>query len=243
MTIWWAILGLAIIAGLAVLIMWVRMGRPQRAVPAKQRPAASATQSSPATTTETKLKADKQPPTVEHSTSPASQSGASFDRQAEEDVEHIFNDAFREELRNRGRLHFEKIIGENAMFLQQDLRLTTSQLNDYMKQEITAKLQDEFKKYEESIIDAKQLAIESIEKTKQAIEENRAALMNQLQQEFKEEKTRELQRFNDNMTKVINHYLVAAIGDQIDLSDQLEYILNNLEANKEAIIKDLTSGA
>ena len=51
-------------------------------------------------------------------------------------AEHIFNDEFREELRNRGRLHFEKIIGENAMFLQQDLRLTTSQLNDYMKQEI-----------------------------------------------------------------------------------------------------------
>ena len=45
---------------------------------------------------------------------------------AERDVEHIFNDEFREELRNRGRLHFEKIIGENAMFLQQDLRLTTS---------------------------------------------------------------------------------------------------------------------
>jgi len=42
-------------------------------------------------------------------------------------------------LRNRGRLHFEKIIGENAMFLQQDLRLTTSQLNEYMKAEITKK--------------------------------------------------------------------------------------------------------
>ncbi len=52
---------------------------------------------------------------------------------AEQDVERIFNDEFREELRNRGRLHFEKIIVEHAMFLQQDLRLTTSQLNEYMK--------------------------------------------------------------------------------------------------------------
>src|ERR1700752_3957570 len=69
---------------------------------------------------------------------------------AAEDVEHIFNDDFREELRNRGRLHFEKIIGENAMFLQQDLRLTTSQLNEYMKTEITRKLKEEFDKYEQS---------------------------------------------------------------------------------------------
>jgi hypothetical protein len=61
---------------------------------------------------------------------------------AKEDVEHIFNTEFREELRNRGRLHFEKILGENAMFLQQDLRQTTTQLNDYMRAEITRTLQE-----------------------------------------------------------------------------------------------------
>ena len=72
-----------------------------------------------------------------------------YGEQATNEVEHIFNDEFREELRNRGRLHFEKIIGENAMFLQQDLRLTTSQLNDYMKTEITRVLKEEFSKYEE----------------------------------------------------------------------------------------------
>ena len=64
-----------------------------------------------------------------------------IEKAAEEDVEHIFNDTFREELRNRGRLHFEKIISENAMFLQQDLRLTTSQLNEYMKEDLIALLQ------------------------------------------------------------------------------------------------------
>src|SRR5581483_5971043 len=102
---------------------------------------------------------------------------------AKEDVEHIFNDTFREELRNRGRLHFEKILSENAMFLQQDLRLTTSQLNEYMKEEITKNLQDEFAKYEQSITDAKQLAIESIQKTNTAIEEQRAQLGQQVQQQ------------------------------------------------------------
>src|SRR3954471_22584108 len=100
---------------------------------------------------------------------------------AAEDVEHIFNDEFREELRNRGRLHFEKIIGENAMFLQQDLRETTAQLNDYMRSEITRTLQDEFKKYEQSIVDAKQLALQSIEKTVATIEQQRQFLEQQIQ--------------------------------------------------------------
>lgn len=161
---------------------------------------------------------------------------------ANADVEHIFNEEFREELRNRGRLHFEKIIGENAMFLQQDLRLTTSQLNEYMKQELTAKLHEEFAKYEESITDAKQLAIDSIEKTKQTIEEQRQILSKQLTDEVAAEKARLITRFGENMADIVNHYVLAAIGKQIDLSDQLEYIINELEANKQAIAEDIKYG-
>lgn len=163
--------------------------------------------------------------------------------QAEKDVEHVFNDEFREELRNRGRLHFENIIGENAMFLQQDLRLTTSQLNEYMKTEITRKLQEEFAKYEESITDAKQMAIESITKTQEAIEQQRSMMSQQLAKEVETEKIRITQRFEENMAEIVNHYLLAAIGNQIDLSDQLGYIVSDLEANKEAIIRDISDGA
>lgn len=168
---------------------------------------------------------------------------ADYAKAAESDVEHIFNAEFREELRNRGRLHFEKIIGENAMFLQQDLRLTTSQLNEYMKVEITRKLKEEFDKYEQSIMDAKQLAIDSIQKTNQAIEEQRAVLSKQVQQQIEAEKAQLIQRFNEHMAEIIEHYVVDAVGDQIDLSDQLEYILGEFERNKQAILEDITHGA
>ncbi|MFZ1249074.1 MAG: hypothetical protein WAQ24_02025 [Candidatus Saccharimonadales bacterium] len=166
-----------------------------------------------------------------------------IEKAAEDDVEHIFNDTFREELRNRGRLHFEKIISENAMFLQQDLRLTTSQLNEYMKTEITRNLKEEFAKYEQSINDAKQLAVDSIQKTNTAIDEQRQLLGQQVQQQIVAEKQQLVERFEQNMTDIINHYVLAAIGDQIDLNDQLEYILNDLEANREAIIQDILHGA
>lgn len=167
----------------------------------------------------------------------------SYEEAADQDVEHIFNEDFREELRNRGRLHFEKIIGENAMFLQQDLRLTTSQLNEYMKTEIASKLKDEFNKYEESINDAKQMAIESIQKTNAAIDEQRALLGQEVQKEILAEKQQLIGRFEQNMTDIINHYVISAIGNQIDLNDQLEFILADLQANKQAIIEDITNGS
>jgi len=149
----------------------------------------------------------------------------------------------REELRNRGRLHFEKILGENAMFLQQDLRLTTSQLNDYMKQEISKELKEAFANYESAIGDAKQLAVESIEKTKTAIDEQRQTMSDQLEKEITAEKVRRIALFENNMAQVINHYVLGAVGNQIDLNDQLEYILGELETNKQAIIEDITNGA
>lgn len=176
-------------------------------------------------------------------TKPAANPIDSLNEGADQDVEHIFNAEFREELRNRGRLHFEKIIGENAMFLQQDLRLTTSQLNEYMKTEITSKLKEEFDKYEQSIMDAKQLAIESIQKTNTAIDEQRQQLSQEMQKEIILAKQQMVQRFETNMADIINHYVLAAIGNQIDLTDQLEYILADMEANKQAIIEDIQSGA
>jgi hypothetical protein len=162
---------------------------------------------------------------------------------AQEDVEHIFNTEFREELRNRGRLHFEKILGENAMFLQQDLRQTTTQLNDYMRAEITRTLQEEFKKYEQSIVDAKQIAIDSIEKTVATIEQQRQFLEQQMQAQSEAQKNRIIGRFETEMAAIVNHYVLQAIGNQIDLTDQMDFILGEMQANKQAIIEDIKRGA
>ena len=165
-----------------------------------------------------------------------------IEKSVDQDVEHIFNDEFREELRNRGRLHFEKIIGENAMFLQQDLRLTTSQLNDYMKTEIKRTLQEEFAKYEETINGAKDMAIDSIQKTQSAIEQQRALLEQQLLEEIAAEKARIVNKFESNMADIINHYILAAIGKEIDLTDQLDFIFQYLEENKQSILEDVKHG-
>jgi len=174
---------------------------------------------------------------------PAGDSQNAITELANKESEHIFSDEFREELRNRGRLHFEKIISENAMFLQQDLRMTATQVNQFMKDQITKTLKEEFAKYEQSIADAKQLATEALNKTQVAIEQQHQILSEQLQAQVAEEKQRLVARFEENMSDIVNHYVLSAIGNQIDLSDQLEFIIGSLEANKQAIVEDIKNGA
>jgi alpha-D-ribose 1-methylphosphonate 5-triphosphate diphosphatase PhnM len=167
----------------------------------------------------------------------------SIEATAKKDVEHIFNDDFRQELRNRGRLNFEKIINENANFLQQDLRLTISQIDEYLKNQINTTLKEDFTKYEQSIEEAKTLAMETIKKTSQALEEQRTQISSEVQKEVEEVKQLFLERFENNMADIINHYVLTVMGDQIDLDNQMEYILAGLEANKKAIIEDIKNGA
>ena len=162
-----------------------------------------------------------------------------LDQATGKDIDHIFSNEFREELKNRGLLHFEKIINDNAEFLQQDLRLTTSQLNEYMKEQLTSKVNSELANYEQSISDARDVAIDSIKRTSSALEEQRKILSEAVRSEIEAEKARIVSIFEKQLSDIVSHYIVAAIGNEISLTDQLEYIVADLETNKKAMIEDL----
>lgn len=163
----------------------------------------------------------------------------SLERMAREDVDHIFNDEFREELRNMGRLHFQKVVAENAAFLREDLRLTSSQLNEYLKAEVTKHLQDSFSGYDQSLGDAKQLAVESVEKITQSLDEQRIALTTQLEENVSARKDQIIGEFQERMADIVNHYLLAAVGNSVDLNEQLDYILGEMKRNQDAMQKDM----
>jgi hypothetical protein len=165
--------------------------------------------------------------------------GKAYTDIAEEDATHLFNKEFREELRNRGRLRFEKIIDENAAFLKQDLDATIQQLNDYMKQQIAAKLDAEFAAYAQAMQQAQQLALGSLQKTAQEIETQRLQLAQAMQKDVAEREQALLRVYEENMAKIVEHYVQQALGDQFDLKSQLPYIVKHLEQNKQAIMEDM----
>lgn len=157
----------------------------------------------------------------------------------EEDATHLFNTEFREELKNRGRLRFEKIIDENAMFLKQDLDMTISQLNDYMKQQISSKLDAEFAEYAKAMKEAQDLALATLKKTAEEVEAQRVQLADALKKDVAEREIALLKVYEENMAKIVEHYVLQALGDQFDLKTQLPYIIAQMEANKANIMEDM----
>jgi len=151
----------------------------------------------------------------------------------------LFNKEFHEELRNRGRLHFEKIITENAMFLKQDLDMTIAQMNEYLKKEITSKLDEEFAAYSKAMKEAQELALNSLQKSATAVEEQRMLMVDTLKKDVSDREALLIKSYEENMAKIVEHYLLEALGDQFDLKSQLPFIISQMEANKQKIVDDM----
>ncbi len=143
-------------------------------------------------------------------------------------VNQAFTDEFREELRARAKQQFEKIIHENAMFLQQDVRMSAAQLNDFMKTEVISTLQQELAKHHSTLDDTKKMVTDSIAK-------NEA----QMNKEIEQEKERRIKNLDEHMGDIVKNYVMAAVSDSIDVDRQLAFVLDNLTANKAAIIEDI----
>lgn len=163
----------------------------------------------------------------------------SYEKIMQNDMYHVFGKEFQEELRNKARLDFQRVINENAMFLQQDLRLTTSGLNEYMKNEISSKLQEEFAAYQQTVKDVEQMASNSINATVIASQELQKQLDQRLLEEAESRKVQIVESFQANMTEVVGYYITQAIGQKIDLKQQLPFILKEMEAQTEAMRKDM----
>ena len=229
-----------------------------------------------------------------------------------EEEQRFFDEYFREELRNRGRWFFEKIISENGELFKQDLDATvakvsndlntriTGQLDDtvneinaYLKEHVTKKMTDQLTENQRLMKEAQDAALETVKSSAKTLEQQHRQLALELQKSvadqgmllhsaFEDNKTQiqtmrdaqgsalqwlntsaqalgeqhrqieaTLQKniveqqnillnvFESNMARVVEKYVLDAVGDQYDLKAQLPSIIKQMEANKQAMVDDI----
>lgn len=82
-------------------------------------------------------------------------------------------------------------------------------------------------------------ALEWLNKSIQALQEQQQALSSTLQENVRKQEGMMIDAFENNMASIIEHYLLGALGDQYDISAQLPSIIKQMEANKQAIADDM----
>ena len=156
----------------------------------------------------------------------------------EQGASQLITPEFRDALQHTARAQFEKIIQESAHFIEQDVRISTSQLNDYIKTQITGLLKDQFEKYGDSIIEAEKIALTSLEKSRQSIEQQRLMYQKQLMHEMSVEKQRIIANFEAKAAQIIKQYTTSALHGVMS-GKQLESLENEILKHKKDILEDI----
>lgn len=153
-------------------------------------------------------------------------------------AQQLITPEFREALQHNARQQFEGIIRESAHFIEQDIRISTSQLNDYIKQQITGLLKEQFQKYSDSILEAEKIALTSLEKSRESIEQQRLMYQKQLMHELHTEKQRIITNFEQRAARIVEQYVTKSLADVMN-ERQLEALKNDIIKHKAAIIEDI----
>jgi hypothetical protein len=86
---------------------------------------------------------------------------------------------------------------------------------------------------------AQSTAVRSLNDSAIALQSQHEQLSAMLQKTISDQQAMMVDTFQDNMARVIEHYLLGAMGDQYDLKAQLPSIIKQMEANKQAMMDDM----
>lgn len=87
--------------------------------------------------------------------------------------------------------------------------------------------------------EAQESALKWLNQSAQALHGQYQQISATLQKNVADQQQMLVSSFTDNMTQIIEHYLLGVLGDQYDLKEQLPAIIKQMEENKQAIADDM----
>ena len=164
---------------------------------------------------------------------------ASYDELVKEDVYHIFDQDFHKELTEKAKAVFQDVIAQNTVALTAQLETTTKAIQEHLDTEVSGKLQTAFGAYTQAVSQAQQDALTTIKAAVDASVAQQAQFSSQLEQSIETRKSEIMTGFQQNMAEIVSHYVLQAIGEQASIKEQLPAILREMEAQQEAMQKDM----
>ncbi len=152
-------------------------------------------------------------------------------------AEQVFDEQYREELRQAGREHFQKILDANSTDLKQDMDAILEQLTGSLRRhlasqldlaitrvnnDISSSIKEQMSEYNRVSSEAQELVIQSLSRNAQAVHEKYQQMSSNLQQVVANQEVMMVGVFQDNQSRV------SAIQSEQEKS--FEYLRASLES-------------
>lgn len=158
--------------------------------------------------------------------------------------------AVREELLQKAKAHYEKILDNAASQLQLDLSRTSAQLNKQLETLGNEIVSDEMKRYKASLEELQKNTEVSITSTqdqlathqedlKAAMAEHQKEMLAKLNEEIAVEKDRLLAQIDTKLADAAASFLIETMQHDVDLGAQTAYLTRMIEEHKEDFKKEV----
>jgi len=187
-------------------------------------------------------------------------------KKADGDVDgplHFFDEYFREELRQKGREYFEKVIDDNATIFKKDLETLVVGANTEIKEhlikhldgtltqvnvEITKLMEEQLDNYSKKLSESQDAALQKLEQRNKELEDQHQELNQTLQKSITDQEAVFVSTYKENAAKIAElqeaHTLaLRMLSDSAQALErqhqQLEAILQKTVANQEHMLVDV----
>lgn len=134
-----------------------------------------------------------------------------------------------------------KSLTDNAQSLQEQYTQLSQTVQSKMGEQETALngVIEENKARIVAMKGAQDSALEVLSHSTELLRQQHEQLTTSLEKNVAEQKAMIIGIFETNMARIVEHYLLGALGDQFDLKAQLPAIIKQMEENKKAIVDDM----
>lgn len=123
--------------------------------------------------------------------------------------------------------------------LKASLQAVSGDVQALIQREVSNQLSQQLATYQTSITNSKNMVETAIAEAQTALEEEQTALKAEMKAVMQRQKEQLVERFAQDMTEIVSQYVRTAIGDQVDAKQELEKIIEQLEAQKSSMVEDM----
>lgn len=147
----------------------------------------------------------------------------------------------REKMLVTARAHYESVLNQSMKDLQKNLENTTASLHSQLEKVSGEIVSDEMKRYRASLVTLLDHTVTVSNDAQKAVTDHRDELKGKLAEEITAEKQRLMERIDTKLADAVSSFLVDALGHDVDLGAQTNYLLATLDQHKDELkegIKD-----
>ena len=147
----------------------------------------------------------------------------------------------REKMLATARAHYETVLSQSMRDLQRDLEGTTAHLHSQLEKVSGEVVSDEMKKYRASLVTLLDHTVTVSNDAQKAVTDHRDELRSKLAEEIAAEKQQLVERIDTKLADAVSSFLVDALGHNVDLGAQTNYLIATLDEHKQELkegIKD-----